>query len=73
VNACVNPAATEAAGGVTVMDCNVTFPAVNVAVTVVFCVIVSAQIPVPEHGALQPVKVDPVSAVAVKTSCVPLG
>jgi hypothetical protein len=73
VNACVVPATMEGVGGATVMDCSVTFPAANVAVTLVFCVIVNAQVPVPEHGALQPVNVDPVSAVAVNTNCVPLG
>src|ERR1700730_4880993 len=34
-NACVKPTATEAVAGATVIDCSVTFPAVNVPVTTV--------------------------------------
>jgi hypothetical protein len=56
-----------------VIDCSVTDDDVNVAVMGVSCVMVNAQVPVPEHGALQPVKVDPASGVAVKINCVPLG
>ena len=44
----------------------------NVAVTVVAAVSVTVQVPVPSHGALQPVKVEPVAAVAVNVTCVPL-
>jgi hypothetical protein len=73
VNACVTPATMEAVAGATVMDCSVTVPDVNVPVTLVSCVIVNAQVPVPEHGVLQPVKEEPVSAVAVKINGVPLG
>jgi hypothetical protein len=72
-NACVNPATMEVVAGATVMDCSVTVPDVNVPVTIVSCVIVNAQVPVPEHGALQPVKEEPVSAVAVKINGVPVG
>jgi hypothetical protein len=69
------PKPIEAVVGATVMDCSVTFPDVNVAVMFVSCVMVKEQVPVPEHGggASQPVNVEPVSAVAVKTNCVPVG
>jgi hypothetical protein len=46
--------------------------AVNVAVTEVAAVTVTTQVPVPEHGAPQPVNVDPVAGAAVKVTCVPL-
>jgi hypothetical protein len=46
--------------------------AVNVAVTVVAAVTVTTHVPVPSHGALQPVKVDPVAGAAVSVTCVPL-
>ena len=45
---------------------------VNVAVTVVAAVSVTMQLPVPEHGASQPVKVEPVAGAAVNVTCVPL-
>jgi hypothetical protein len=44
----------------------------NVAVTAVAAVIVTVQVPVPSHGALQPVNVDPVAGVAVNVTWVPL-
>jgi hypothetical protein len=50
----------------------VKFVCANVAVTLVAAVTVTTQVPVPEHGAPQPVKVDPVAGAAVKVTCVPL-
>jgi hypothetical protein len=44
----------------------------NVAVTLVAAASVTTHVPVPEHGALQPLKVDPVAGAAVKVTCVPL-
>jgi hypothetical protein len=44
----------------------------NVAVTVVAAVIVTVQVPVPSHGALHPVNVEPSAGVAVNVTCVPL-
>jgi len=43
----------------------------KVAVTVVAALTVTTQVPVPEHGALQPAKVDPVTGVAVRVTAVP--
>jgi hypothetical protein len=43
----------------------------NVAVTAVAAVIVTVQVPVPSHGALHPVNVEPVAGVAVNVTCVP--
>jgi hypothetical protein len=45
---------------------------VNVAVTVVAAVSVTTHVPVPEHGAPQPVNVEPVVGAAVNVTCVPL-
>src|SRR5271154_3228463 len=47
-------------------------PPPKVAVTVVAAVTVMVQLPVPSHGALQPVNVDPVAGAAVKVTAVPL-
>jgi hypothetical protein len=44
----------------------------NVAVTLLACVTVTVQVPVPLHAPLQPVKVDPVAGVAVNVTFVPL-
>ena len=41
---------------------------VKVAVTVVFAVMVTEQVPVPVQAPLQPVKVDPVAGAAVKVT-----
>ena len=43
----------------------------NVAVTVVAALTVTAQVPVPEQAPLQPAKADPVAGVAVRVSVVP--
>ena len=45
---------------------------VNVAVTVVAAVSVTTHVPVPEHGAPQPAKVEPAVGAAVNVTCVPL-
>ena len=44
----------------------------NVAVTVVLALTVTVQAAVPVHAPLQPVKVDPVTGVAVKVTWVPV-
>lgn len=44
----------------------------KLAVTVVLAVRVTLQLPVPEQAPLQPVKLDPVSGVAVRVTVVPL-
>ena len=43
----------------------------NVAVTGVAALTVTTQVTVPEHGALQPAKVEPFAAVAVRVTAVP--
>jgi hypothetical protein len=45
---------------------------VNIAVTERAWVIVTVQVPVPVQAPLQPVKVEPVDAVAVRVTLVPL-
>jgi hypothetical protein len=44
---------------------------VNVAVTLVAALTVTTHVPVPEQGALQPAKVEPLAAVAVSVTAVP--
>jgi hypothetical protein len=45
---------------------------VNVAVTAVLALTVTVQAAVPVHAPLQPLKVEPVTGVAVKATCVPV-